>query len=320
MRRYLPRPLLPSSTTFIQRVPRHMRCISTPSGKDEPGTTASLNPRWLSDVKARIGKCINFGLRTEQTQEACLILEEIAKDWRHLLAGSEGFLTDKNRIGLFRQEVVWGEMVLAPPATNIGSTAANGLPRFWYLLALDVTTSKQPLTCVTGHVNNVVYNRYAESARVNWGLNYGALDPANKKQWLELMTPRSIGLILRSIKTDYKFPMKYPDRVTVLHKLRNMPEADTDHFILDVLILSELHQRPAARCIEDIVVYDYKAARKSPLKPFMVDKFRETFELQEQAKSIYGNRVTELLKRTRELEKVSWDRVDAVEDMGPANA
>jgi len=51
----------------------------------------------------------------------------------------------------------------------------------------------------------VMYNRYAESARVNWTLNFAASDPAHKTQWMELMTPKSIGLILRSITTDYKF-------------------------------------------------------------------------------------------------------------------
>ena len=56
-----------------------------------------------------------------------------------------------------------------------------------------------------GHVNNVMYNRYAESARVNWTLKFASQDPAHKKEWLELMSPKSIGLILRSIKTDYKF-------------------------------------------------------------------------------------------------------------------
>lgn len=50
-----------------------------------------------------------------------------------------------------------------------------------------------------------MYNRYAESARVNWATNYAASDPANKKEWNELMTPKGVGLILRSIKTDYKF-------------------------------------------------------------------------------------------------------------------
>jgi hypothetical protein len=52
-----------------------------------------------------------FGLDTSQTKEACLILRELTEDWRELVAGSEGFLTGKKRVGLFRQEVVWGEMV-----------------------------------------------------------------------------------------------------------------------------------------------------------------------------------------------------------------
>jgi hypothetical protein len=50
-----------------------------------------------------------------------------------------------------------------------------------------------------------MYNRYAESARVNWTRNFAAADPAHAKQWMELITPKSIGLILRSITTDYKF-------------------------------------------------------------------------------------------------------------------
>jgi hypothetical protein len=50
-----------------------------------------------------------------------------------------------------------------------------------------------------------MYNRYAESARVNWTLNFAASDPKHKAEWMELMTPKGVGLILRSIKTDYKF-------------------------------------------------------------------------------------------------------------------
>ncbi|RAR13261.1 Thioesterase/thiol ester dehydrase-isomerase [Stemphylium lycopersici] len=165
-----------------------------------------------------------------------------------------------------------------------------------------------------------MYNRYAESARVNWTLNFAASDPKHKAEWLELMTPKSVGLILRSIKTDYKFPMKWPDRITVLHKLRSNPAKDTDHFVLDVLILSEAHRRPAARCIEDIVVYDYRTARKSPLPPFMIEKFQETFKLQEQTKEKNSGRVRALLGRVRALEKSSWDRPDAKEDFGSATS
>ena len=113
-------------------------------------------------------------------------------------------------------------------------------------------------------------------------------------------------------------PMKWPDRVTVLHKLRNKPTMDMDHFFLDVLILSEKARRPAARCIEDIVVYDYRKAQKSRLLPFMIEKFSETFELQEQAKERCSMRVKTLLDRVRQLEKSSWDRADAKEDLGSA--
>lgn len=72
--------------------------------------TASLSPRWLSDVKQRIGKCIMFGLKPHQVEDAGSVLRELARDWRDLVAGSEGYLTSSHRLGLFRQAVVWGEM------------------------------------------------------------------------------------------------------------------------------------------------------------------------------------------------------------------
>ena len=112
--------------------------------------------------------------------------------------------------------------------------------------------------------------------------------------------------------------MAWPDSISVYHKLRSPPSDSTDSFILDVLILSERHQRPAARCIEDIVVYDYRQGKKTPLRPFMLEKFRETFALQEEAKRTNGERVRGLLERVQRLERETWDREDAREDMGSA--
>ena len=108
--------------------------------------------------------------------------------------------------------------------------------------------------------------------------------------------------------------MTWPDRISVYHKLRDAPTASTDSFILDVLILSEKHQRPAARCEEDIVVYDYQRGTKAPLRDFMVEKFQATFELQQEAKRRNGWRIRDLLERVETLEKGSWNRADAVED------
>ncbi|KAI9741116.1 MAG: hypothetical protein M1834_002829 [Cirrosporium novae-zelandiae] len=240
-----------------------------PSCTSQLSTSAPSPPikdaRFLTTTKARIGRCMTFGLPSEYMGEATVILRELAQDWRELVAGSEGFLTSKRMSGLFRQKVVWGEM----------------------------------------------------SARINWAYNFAIhLDPGHRREWSDMWTPKGHGLILRSMRTDFKFPMAWPDHVTVLHKLRSMPDRSTDSFVLDVIILSERHQRPAARCEEDIVVYDYRQGRKATLQPFMVNKFQEVFQWQEEAKQKNSKRVQGLLSRVRALEKASWDRVDAKEDFG----
>ncbi|KAL8975632.1 MAG: hypothetical protein Q9197_000107 [Variospora fuerteventurae] len=242
---------------------------------------SNISARWLPELRSRIGKCIIFGLGSAQIEEAGSILRVITRQWRDLLAGSEGFLVGRGRAGLEGHQVVWGEMDSM------------------------------------GHVNNVTYIRYAESARINWAQNFAKYhDPTHKKQWEELWTPKGDGLILRSIKTDFKFPMSWPDRISVYHKLRSPPADTSESFILDVLILSERHQRAAARCVEDIVVYDYRRGQKVPLRPFMVAQLEKTWDAQEAAKKENRAKVGELLARVRRLEMDSWDREGALEDTG----
>lgn len=112
--------------------------------------------------------------------------------------------------------------------------------------------------------------------------------------------------------------MKFPDHISVYHRIANEPTESTDGFIFDVLIMSELHQRVAARVTEDCPVYDYRIGRKATLPPFMIDVLRETWRLQEEAKRENTQRVYGLLERVRKLEMESWDREGAVEDTGSA--
>ncbi|KXT16088.1 hypothetical protein AC579_7128 [Pseudocercospora musae] len=245
---------------------------------------APLNPRWLSDVKSRIGYCLMWGLQSQQVQEAGKILREVAQDWRELSAGSEGFLTSKQRRSTFRHQVTWGQQD------------------------------------AMGHINNVVYNRFAETGRVDWFNKIATfVDPANATAWRDMLTPKGDGLILRKITTEFKFPMRYPDHATILHKLATEPKEGTDTFDLHVLILSELHQRPAARVIEDVVFYDYRKAKKTPMRPFMLDVLQHTWMLQKEARRVNRERVTSILERVRALELGSWDRKGAVEDIGSAS-
>lgn len=247
------------------------------------GSRSAISPRWLSDTKARIGKCITFGMPESLVDEAGRILRVLGRDWRELVAGSEGYLTDPKRAGLHRHNIVWGEQDSM------------------------------------GHVNNVMYVRYAESGRCNTMRNFAKyVDPQHRQKWEDMLTSRGIGLILKSITVDFKFPMTWPDRISVYHKLRTCPDEKTTSLILDVLILSENRQRPAARCLEDVVVYDYRLGKKSPMEPFMVEELKNTFELQEAAKRENHARVVQLENQVRELEKRTWDRPDAKEDFGIA--
>lgn len=79
------------------------RSLTTSSRRAD---TSSFGNRWLSDIRSRVNKC-----KAAQDEEASDILRILSQEWRELLAGSEGFLVGKERAGLERHQVVWGEMV-----------------------------------------------------------------------------------------------------------------------------------------------------------------------------------------------------------------
>ena len=179
----------------------HRRSFSSAApGPQSPESQAQVPPppppRWISELRARIGKCLAFGCNAQQVSQAAGVLRVIATEWKELLAASEGFLTGGRR-GLDSREIAWGEMdsfvgTPCPTSYSIGHNPAR-------LLTPNDTISQ-------GHVNNVNYYRYAESARVNWITNFAVhVDPEHRTQWRELMSPRSTGLIMRSLKADFKF-------------------------------------------------------------------------------------------------------------------
>lgn len=153
------------------------------------------------------------------------------------------------------------------------------------------------------------------------------------------MTPRGTGLIMKSIRADYKFvgppttaqgegwravadvvsrmqPVTYPDRISVYHKLRAAPVSHDTSLLLDCVILSHRHRRVAARTEEEIVTYDYRAARKTNIPLFALEALQDTWTEQGQEMTRARTRIQVLTEAVRDLEKATWDRADAVEDMG----
>lgn len=112
--------------------------------------------------------------------------------------------------------------------------------------------------------------------------------------------------------------MTYPDTISAYHKLRSKPTASSTSLVLDCIILSHRHKRVAARTEEDVVVYDYAAARKTAVPPFAFAAFRDVWRMQQDETRRARARIRELAGLVEGIEKETWDRSDAVEDMGTA--
>jgi acyl-CoA thioester hydrolase len=104
-----------------------------------------------------------------------------------------------------------------------------------------------------GHVNNIVYFRYFESARIVY---------FERIQYMESMQETGIGMILGSTQCRYRLPLTYPDTISVGARAHTL---EADRFSMDYKIISHKHLKVAAEGGGVIVSYDYKQAAKAPL-------------------------------------------------------
>jgi acyl-CoA thioester hydrolase len=103
------------------------------------------------------------------------------------------------------------------------------------------------------HVNNIVYFRYFESARMAY---FHELDI-----W-SYMEETGIGPILASTQCKFRIPLSYPDTVSVGTSITNVEE---DRFLMKYAVISHQHRRIAAEGEGIIVSYDYRGKKKAPL-------------------------------------------------------
>ena len=103
------------------------------------------------------------------------------------------------------------------------------------------------------HVNNTVYFRYFENARIAYFEQAGITIDRERT---------AIGPILASASCKFKFPLTYPDTVKVGVRVAEMGE---DRFTMHFRIVSTRHNRLAAEGDGVIVSYNYQENRKAPL-------------------------------------------------------
>ena len=103
------------------------------------------------------------------------------------------------------------------------------------------------------HVNNIVYFRYFESARMAY---FDKLDT-----W-HYMEETGVGPILAATQCKFRMPLSYPDTVSVGAKVTRM---EADRFLMEHIVVSHRHAQSAARGEGTIVSYDYRAQKKVAL-------------------------------------------------------
>jgi acyl-CoA thioester hydrolase len=96
-----------------------------------------------------------------------------------------------------------------------------------------------------GHVNNLVYLRWCETARVEYLLRIGL--------WPSL-PPAGIGPILASISCEYKRPLTFPDTAYIGARVTRIGNRS---FQMQHRVVSEALDAVAAEADSTIVVLDY---------------------------------------------------------------
>jgi acyl-CoA thioester hydrolase len=104
-----------------------------------------------------------------------------------------------------------------------------------------------------GHVNNIIYFRYFEIARIALFERVGLLEPSGTG---------GIGPILAATECRFRIPLSYPDTVTAAAWIADLAD---DRFQMGFAIFSHAHDRIAAEGTGRIVAYDYVNGRKSVL-------------------------------------------------------
>lgn len=112
------------------------------------------------------------------------------------------------------------------------------------------------------HVNNTVFFRHFENARIAYFARIA---------WLDIEGGKRVGPILASTACRYRRPVTYPD---TLQSATRVTELQDSGFVMHHLIWSEKLQAVAAQGESRIVSYDYGKQEKCLLPDHLRDAIR----------------------------------------------
>ncbi|WP_299803094.1 thioesterase family protein [uncultured Shewanella sp.] len=112
------------------------------------------------------------------------------------------------------------------------------------------------------HVNNVVYFRYFETARIDFFNQINLLD--------ELQTT-SIGPVISENQARYKRPVTFPDTLTVGV---NISDIKDDRFMMHYSVYSQSQKAVTTLGSSQVVMFNFKTGQKAKLTPALIDALK----------------------------------------------
>ncbi|MHB8076107.1 acyl-CoA thioesterase [Desulfosporosinus fructosivorans] len=107
-----------------------------------------------------------------------------------------------------------------------------------------------------GHINNIFYLRYFETARIQYFREIGLID---------LKAQTGVGAIIAQTTCKYHKPIKFPDQIVVGTKVKSMGKSS---FVMEYLIVSEkLGVVASGEAVT--VMYNYNISQKVELPSFI---------------------------------------------------
>lgn len=151
--------------------------------------------------------------------------------------------------------------------SRFGSHAPKTLAVQWVSLSLSLIRHVKGDMDSFGHVNNVMYLRYWESARIH-GLTEMLNGVCSREMITDFLSGKHTGIILKDQKISYRRPVVYPDTLTIC--LHHPPESvASDRYVSKFTIISHLLEEVVASGEGTIVAYDYEKGRKTALPPIL---------------------------------------------------
>ncbi len=118
-----------------------------------------------------------------------------------------------------------------------------------------------------GHINNTVFFRYFENARMAF---------FEKTQVNQHKAATQVGPILASTQCQFRVPLTFPDHITIGTRIANLESliSGEKRFTMEYAVFSESQDCIAAKGEGLIVYYDYTQGKSTPVPDALISEFK----------------------------------------------